>query len=395
MTMSLTKSAMRELMKYVDRTCRGLSRDCREEIAQEAVAVALERGEVSSDATLLDCAKAAVPALRKAEQNRRRRGGSIKQRDDAAAETLLPLRRTKARPHVLKGLMPMEDVTAQRLVPVTLGEVPDRTMTAAARRLFIDVIEAVALGHPATPNQLRVVRKAYVSLFGEEPELAWASILADEIQKARRGLLERKHAVASPSPQGPSEFDWSVSVTKKVGRKGVYPELPTKAELPLVPVKSYSRRGQVTVEAEAHHNGKPVTTFFVVGTFGEVPPLVLGVTPAEHAAGVLVRAAEHIARIGCDPVPEYALDLDLVALLIERAGFDGGGGRNGTLSRGGLFRLLVDPAALAKEVETFGLRNAERLRDDEAEIAEARYRTMAARVRTRAGVTVTAEARRA
>ena len=79
------------------------------------------------------------------------------------------------------------------------------------------------------------------------------------------------------------------------------------------------------------------------------------------------------------------MDLELIALLIERAGFDGGGGARGRLSGPSLLRLLADPRKLADGVEAFGSRHAERLPDDEADRAEAGYRAIANGIRARGG----------
>lgn len=380
--MSLTKASLAELADHVRRASPGLSADRREELVQEAVAAALEQGPPDSESALLERAKAAVPALRNSERNRQRRGGRVQQPGEGGEMPLAPARRRPhRRPYVPKGLMPLLDDTAERLVPLAQAELPNSTTVAAARRLYIDVIEPAALGHPIAPDAVRAINDAYVCAFGEPPELAWASILTEEIQRAQRGIMEAKLASAAASSPNLGTADWSINVTKKLADDEAYPDLPREARLQLKPIRTYPRRGKVTVEVEAQYNGELVFKAFVDGTFGDVPPSVLGTTPAEHAAGVLVRALQRAAELGCGPLPEYVVDLELIAFLIARAGFDGGGGASGRLSGPSMLRLLADPRALADEVEVFGSRHAEGLPDDEADKAEARYREIANRIR--------------
>jgi len=383
--MPLTKAGLAELADHVQRSFPGLSADRREELVQDAVTTALEEGPPDPESALLDRAKAAVPALRNSDLNRLRRGGRISQRGVATGEPLPRVRRVKKRPHVPKGLMPMLDAEAQRLVPLTQGELPDPATVAAAKRLFLEVIEPAMMAHPVSPSGLRSIRAAHNLAFDEPPELAWASIMKEEIQRAQRGLLEKKLAAASASPSDPGTVDWSVEVTKTAAGEEAYPDLPQHARLQLVPIRSYKRRGIVTVEAEAQYEGKLITTVFVDGTYGDVPPSVVGTTLAEHAAGVLLQALRRAAELGCGPLPDYVMDLELIALLIERAGFQGGGGARGRLSGPSLRRLLADPCALADEVEAFGSRHVERLQDDEADRAEAGYREIANGIRARGG----------
>jgi hypothetical protein len=382
--MSLTKTALKQLAAHVQRACPGLAAEQRQELIQDALRSALEQGLPDDpESALLERAKAAVPALRNSERNRQRRGGRIKAPTEAAAESLPPVRRIKRRPHVPKGLMPMVDDTAQRVVPLTQGQLPDATTAAAARRLFFNVIEPAMAGHPMTSDGIAAIWDAYIRVFAESPGLAGASILKEEIQRAQRGLLEANFAAASALPPKVEPLGWFVDVTKTAKGARAYPDLPRHARLPLIAIRSYTLRGKVTVHVEARYNGQRVIDAFVEGTYGDVPPAVLGTTPAEHATGVMARAVQRATELGCVPLPDYLMDPELIAVLIERAGFDGGGGAK--LSGPTLLRLLADPHALADDVEAFGCRHAERLSDDNAYSAEARYRQIANRIRERTG----------
>lgn len=273
---------------------------------------------------------------------------------------------------------------AERLVPLTRAELPDATTVAPARRLFQEVIEPAMAGHPIALEAPRAIKEAYIRAFAEPPELLWASILKEEIQKAQRGIIEAARANSVPPPPNTGNVGWSVDVTKTAKGEQAYPRMPRHARLALKPIRTFELHGNVTVEVEAWHNGQLIARGFVDGTFGDIPPLVIGTTPAEHAVGVLLRALLRVVELGGGSLPEYVIDSDLIAFLIERAGFDGGGGARGRLSGPSLFRLLADPSALAEEVEAFGIRHTESLSDDDARRAEARYRAVAAGIRERA-----------
>lgn len=51
-------------------------------------------------------------------------------------------------------------------------------------------------------------------------------------------------------------------------------------------------------------------------------------------------------------MPAYAVDVELVALLVERYGFDGGGG-NGKITAKALKQMLLDPHELASDVSRY------------------------------------------
>ncbi len=81
------------------------------------------------------------------------------------------------------------------------------------------------------------------------------------------------------------------------------------------------------------------------------------------------------------------LDPELLAWLVDRMGFDGGGGggASGTITRTAMGALITTPAQLATAVENFGKRVAERSNDHDAELVENHFNEMAARIRTPVG----------
>ena len=72
---------------------------------------------------------------------------------------------------------------------------------------------------------------------------------------------------------------------------------------------------------------------------------------------------------------------------MERMGFDGGGGGgvSGTITRTAMGALITSPAQLARAVENFGKRVAERSNDHDAELVENHFNEVAARIRAAAG----------
>ncbi len=111
----------------------------------------------------------------------------------------------------------------------------------------------------------------------------------------------------------------------------------------------------------------------------------------------VLKAAREVTNLNPEScrMPAYADDPELVAWLIARMGFEGGGGRAAMTSRK-LKELVLDPAALADAIDRFADRLAERLRDrpdepdDNGELCEPeaqwgrdRLTQLAARVRER------------
>jgi hypothetical protein len=97
---------------------------------------------------------------------------------------------------------------------------------------------------------------------------------------------------------------------------------------------------------------------------------------------VLLRTIARIPTLpGSVPLPAYALDLELVAWLIERMGFEGGGGSAGTIQAKRMREILISPSTLAREIEVYARRLADKLDDSAAGRADARFQAMARRIR--------------
>lgn len=80
-----------------------------------------------------------------------------------------------------------------------------------------------------------------------------------------------------------------------------------------------------TVELTGEIGGETQVLGYLIGGYDDRPALDPSATPLSQAPYVLLRALEKSAHLGYSPpLPDYVMDHELVAWLIERAGFDGG-----------------------------------------------------------------------
>jgi len=379
--MSLSKRGLADLDRFAATVCRGASTDRRAELVQEAVRVALERDPLAKDDALIELAKAVLPAVAQVELNLRRRGGTVR---EAAEGFALPVsvRRQKRRPHIPSGLIPVLDESGAHVIPSDIGDPPDLDVRVAARRLADEVLQPIFRGEPLHPEKRAALLQAYRLCFGGSYENAWAAILTMEIQDARRRLLAAQEATARRNEIPSAKTN--LTFTKTSEGEQAFPELPSKflknARKRVIATDGNTR----TVELVSEIGGETQVVGYLIQRNDEGPVLDSAATPLSQAPCVLLRALEKSAHLGyAPPLPEYVIDHELVAWLIERAAFDGGGGSKGKLSGASIERLLADPEALAQEAETYGTRHAERLSEKDAAAAERGYAEMARRVRAR------------
>ena len=377
--MSLNKQGLSDLERHVATVCPGASRDRRAELVQEAVRLALERDPSAKDDALVELAKAELPAVAQAELNQRRRGGAVR---EAAEDFALPVsvRRQKRRPHLPRGLIAVLDEAGAHVIPGEVGDLPDSHARVAARRLADEVLQPIFRGEPLHPRKRAALLRAYDDCFGGSYEKAWAAVLTQEIQEAKRRLLAAHEVTARRNESPPAETNLAFTKTAKAHQ--AYPDLPRKFATN-VRKRLVARNGvTATVELTGEIAGETQVPGYLTGTFADVPVLDSSATPLSQAPYVLLCALEKSAHLGnSPPLPEYLIDHELVAWLIERAGFDGGGGTKGKLSGASIERLLADPIALALEVEAYGARHAERLSEHDAAVAARGYAEIARRVR--------------
>jgi hypothetical protein len=85
-------------------------------------------------------------------------------------------------------------------------------------------------------------------------------------------------------------------------------------------------------------------------------------------------------------LPDYAMDTELIQVLIERMGFSGGGGASGKLKKRRIIELLTKPNELTAELERSFARLVKRVPDDQAQGMQRRATALVARLRRAANV---------
>jgi hypothetical protein len=115
-------------------------------------------------------------------------------------------------------------------------------------------------------------------------------------------------------------------------------------------------------------------------------PMTYSADPEERAHQILTIARVRLTLLPWPQnLPSYADEPLLVAWLYRRAGFEGRGGQENVQNRT-LCGWLADPAELARQIERYASRRAERCTDEEAEVLEEELLELASFVRERAGI---------
>lgn len=377
--MSLNKAALATVNAHAARLFPGASSRWRAETVQEAFRMALEADGAVGGERLAQQAIALLPVVARAERQRLRRGGRVVESTNAPPMPE-PVRRTKRRPRMPRGLAPVVDATGAHVIPVEVGDSPDADLLVATHRLLREVLEPTLRYEPVSPTRRAAILGAYSACFGSDTGSAWASVLTDEIREGKRRLLAARDVAGRAAVTQPEAS--SIEFKKHGEGYERYPELPTKFATNVRRVVRWSDGTRATIDLIGEIDGETRVLGHLVVTSDEVPLPPPRATSFDEAPLVLLRTIQRLAMLaGAGVPPAYALDQALVAWLIERAGFEGGGGSKGLLTRSSLERLLVDPAVLAAEVEAFGRGHADRLDHAREKVALAEYAVMAARIR--------------
>lgn len=251
------------------------------------------------------------------------------------------------------------------------------------KRIYAEVIEPMLRGAPVSPEHLNVLAKSYEGLFGVAPEHAWAQVLVQEIAEAKRAKLAQKAAEATQVRPANVQADDAWSIMLHATKSGLvkYPGLQKPTRIPVSPVWIYknTRDGLIALWGEVE-TGKPQLLLFVTVAFGDWDPPEPYADETIWANNVLVQAIQKLAQLNCGMLPEYILDDQLVTWLIDRMGFEGGGGPD-HVSEATLVKWLLSPERLGEELEKYGRRTAETQHDDEASETVGKFCSLAERVR--------------
>jgi hypothetical protein len=365
--------------EYVASTWPGRPPQWLDDVTGEALKRALEADNTLRGAALVAAARRASKAAALDSYNDDRRGHRVARTEPeaGACETPKPRRRPRTRaPRTPKGLTPIRFQQPHAdYVRNGVGDFPTEETRLMAYRMVYETLLPIVRGEPISPAIRDGVEKTYREVFGGPPSAAWADVLVEEIARAKREKLEWDR-FSSGLVQAP--LDESSSVVHGLQISG---EEQQRVEVP-VTVRLARKWGDREVyELSGRLADGRIVKAYIIGQRGEGGP-PRPYEPKFRAARALVDAVHTLASW---PVvislPEYILDEELIALLVERMGFDGGGGRAGTMTEKTMRELIVDPLRLAEEIDRYAERVSERSDEENAAIATSRFRAMSQRVR--------------
>jgi hypothetical protein len=368
-----------------------LPSEVRQELVQHALDFALGSVTELGDSTLADLAKAAMPNLVGKLHRHSGRSGARLKRQIAPDGTLEPVRRARPprMPHQSKGTVPMIYPGGEVLmIPVEVGDPLGDRERIMLHRIQSEIVSPRLRDELVSPEQRRALDAAYGELFGAPPEQAWAQLLVEEIRQAKLDKLGQEMGVAvraaRTNTDPPANDGTSATLALTVKGRDAYPQIPTNQVLNVHPTVERISGDSATFTIGGDLNGEPRTVGRMVGRLG---PRTNGPCVSYEAGAraneVLLRAIERLAGWpGSSTLPDYVLDQQLIQMLIERMGFEGGGGPHRVLSAQRVFEFLVDPAALADEVESYCATTADRLDESSAQKMETGFRGIAARIRS-------------
>jgi hypothetical protein len=376
-------SDITQLANYVRSLKAALGEDA-DDIAQEALARAVARGEAPD---LIAAAKLEVPALLEERRLNHLRGQRVSSADPAStdeadASAFGPLRQSRSRaPHLPKGLTRWNREGGEsRYLPSETGDPPTDAEVTMAARLLRDFVEPVLRREPVPPEHRAQLAEVYEAFFGGPVDHVWAEVLVEEIGEAAR---EKLTVLTQENPPGDlGATDVVVRMERKPAALERDPTTPRVVEQKVTTRVRRLGGDRVMIELVGELFGEEKVLAYAIGTFAEHgvadTPSWTGPTRASFA---LLRAIERNSALpNARALPDWVLDAELVDFLVERMGFEGGGGPK-KLSGRRLVELLTDRTALAAEIESFGERIAERSTDEVAARWSERCRALAQRVR--------------
>jgi hypothetical protein len=369
-----------EVRHYVRERSPGLNEHELDDVTGEAIKLALESNSDLADSALTSAAQAQVEALLRQRQDNARRGHRVSNTAfrEGARERLEPHRRKRAAqtPRTPKGVVPIkfQDPVAQYVPTGTANLSTGETMLMAHRisRLLVPVSH----GEPCAPELRQAIERMFHASCPLPVEQAWAEILLDQIEQARLNKLKWEAFLADKKPQ---QLPEKTEIRGQVIGSGTATTLPGKVTL----LRQWGNRQLLQIDGQLE-DGRPVQGY-LIGTL-EAPTPPFPHNPEVSATRVLCNTISEIGRWpAANRIPDYLLDVELISWLVERMGFEGGGGggAGGTISRSSITKLVVDPSALAAEIEKFSQRVEERCTDEEARVMRTRFQALAERIRAR------------
>lgn len=269
----------------------------------------------------------------------------------------------------------VSDSNGAAVVRTTEGAWPRAHLQLAATCLASGLLEEVADGVPCSPALADAILRLYRARYGADPEHHWASVLLQEVEKAKRQALANPN-VGHDGGAAPKRtvIEYQSGKSGSPGAKLRKIKADTIAE--------YTPKGRRLLHLYRIYKGERRYLATIVQS-DEVAPEYPG-EGEERARAILNIVRQQLATLLIpQALPEYADDNLLVAWLFERMGFDGGGGQSHT-STATLLRWLTNPVKLAAEIQAFAKRRAERADDEMATQIEEGLMALAGRIRERA-----------
>ncbi len=171
------------------------SSDWIDDVVAEAVRLALEGASALEGEALAAAAFTQVDKIVRRNLSEARRGHRPSSGDvaavDSSPEALAPRRRRRSprKPTTPKGLAPIRfQQPIADYVPNGIGDLPDGSTMLMAHRVS-ELLRSIARGEPIHPDLRRSLERIYGASFALQPDDAWADVLLDEIERAKREKL--------------------------------------------------------------------------------------------------------------------------------------------------------------------------------------------------------------
>ena len=338
-----------------------------DELVQDALEYVLKRNRNLRGLALYRAAQDALKPVGKTDKYKRATTVVEASGKLANSDKLLPIRKKRPprMPHTPKGLVrAVKPGSHIETIDMRVGDPPTPSQVLMAHRIRDEICEPILHGVPDSLKLRDSLPKAYAALFGAPPEHAWAQVLLGGISEAKKALVtsEMKKAVdANPKLLGTVTGHAVTYGLTKQGRQNL-PNMPNKFQVSVRPVCIYESVDKATYAVWGELvKGKPEVLYYLEGLHKAWLPPESYEHPDTWARRILLRTISRLAQWPSDVrLPEYVLDCGLIAFLVKRMGFEGGGGQDGQITSARMLELLVAPIELANEIEAYGKRIANR-----------------------------------
>jgi hypothetical protein len=364
---------------------------------QEAMTRAIELDPLSRGAQLRDVALKCLKDIRREQNEARRRGAAVsgmppttlgqskpskprsvsrRASEDTAPVLLTPMRRKQVKkPQAPRGVATSHAFdTGFHIIPTCDGVIPDDRVRFACAQVAAE-LRIGAFGEPMPARAAELVLELHQELYGVAAEHHWAHVLIDEIGVAK--LQRLRNAKLNDHRQVPLESSATLTPT---GRAAAHAK-PVSVSIKAMTIQSAPGRAMRAVYQQV---GNEFVLRGIEHLGRRQVPMTYSTEDIKRAHQILAVARLRLTLLPWpQTLPSYADNPVLVAWLYRRAGFEGRGGQE-TVQNRTLCNWLSNPCELARQIERYVSRRAERCTDAEAEVLEEGMLELAGLVRERA-----------